>query len=75
MTKTKIDQMVTSVINVALLIGIFAFGYWRWQLLQNVLVESNVSQTHYRSINGTLKISRQLTTWGSAYILGFLPTH
>lgn len=64
MTKTKKDLLVTNVINVVIFVGIFVFGYWRWQLLQDVLVESNASQTQFRSINGTLKISRQLDHLG-----------
>ena len=44
MKRTKIDILITNVINIGLFIGIFAFGYWRWQLLQDVIVESVDSQ-------------------------------
>ena len=64
MTKTKKDLLVTNVINVVIFVGIFVFGYWRWQLLQDVLVESNASQTRYGNINAALKVSRKLDHLG-----------
>ena len=64
MTKTKKDLLVTNVINVIIFVGIFVFGYWRWQLLQDVLVESNASQTRYGNINAALKASRKLDHLG-----------
>ncbi|MBP5425350.1 MAG: response regulator [Prevotella sp.] len=64
MTKTKKDILVTNVINVVIFVGIFTFGYWRWQLLQDVLVESNASQTRYGNISAALKVSRKLDHLG-----------
>lgn len=64
MTKTKKDILVTNVINVVIFVGIFTFGYWRWQLLQDVLVESNASQTRHGNISAALKVSRKLDHLG-----------
>ena len=64
MTKTERELLVANVINVVLLVGIFVFGYWRWQLLQDVLVESNASQTRYGQISAALKSSRNLDHLG-----------
>ena len=60
MTKTKIDLLTTNVVNVLLLVGIFAFGYIRWQKLQGVIVESNASQEQYRYIHDAMKSTIQL---------------
>ena len=64
MTKTKIDLLMTNVVNIVLFITIFVFGYVRWQKLQDVIVESNTSQTQYRNIHSALKSSRQLDHLG-----------
>lgn len=64
MTKTKIDFLMTNVINIALFVGIFAFGYWRWQLLQNVIVEAAESQKQYKTIHNALKNTIQLDHLG-----------
>ena len=64
MTKTKIDLLVTNIVNVVLFVIIFVFGYMRWQKLQDVIVESNTSQTQYRNIHSALKSSRQLDHLG-----------
>ena len=64
MTKTKKDLLVTNVINVVIFVGIFVFGYWRWQLLQDVLVESNASQARHGNISTALKVSRRLDHLG-----------
>ena len=64
MTKTKIDLLVTNIVNVVLFVIIFVFGYVRWQKLQDVIVESNTSQTQYRNIHSALKSSRQLDHLG-----------
>ena len=64
MTKTKIDLLMTNVVNIVLFVTIFVFGYVRWQKLQDVIVESNTSQTQYRNIHSALKSSRQLDHLG-----------
>ena len=64
MTKTKIDLLMTNVVNIVLFITIFVFGYVRWQKLQDVIVESNTNQTQYRNIHSALKSSRQLDHLG-----------
>ena len=55
---------MTNVINIALFVGIFAFGYWRWQLLQNVIVEAAESQKQYKAIHSALKNTIQLDHLG-----------
>ena len=64
MTRTKIDFLMTNVINIALFVGIFTFGYWRWQLLQNVIVEAAESQKQYKAIHSALKNTIQLDHLG-----------
>lgn len=64
MTKTKTDFLLTNLVNVALFIGIFLFGYWRWQKLQNVIVESANSQEQYKTIHSALKSTIQLDHLG-----------
>lgn len=64
MTKTKIDLLMTNVVNIVLFVTIFVFGYVRWQKLQDVIVESNTSQTQYRNIHSALKSSRELDHLG-----------
>ena len=64
MTKTKIDLLMTNVVNIVLFVTIFVFGYVRWQKLQDVIVESNTNQTQYRNIHSALKSSRQLDHLG-----------
>ena len=64
MKKTKIDFLMTNVINVGLFVGIFFFGYIRWQKLQDVIVESALSQEQYRTIHGALKSTIQLDHLG-----------
>ena len=66
MTKTRKDLLVTNVINVIIFVGIFVFGYWRWQLLQNVLVDSNASQEQYKAIHGAMKSTSQLDHLGES---------
>ena len=55
---------MTNVINIALFVGIFTFGYWRWQLLQNVIVEAAESQKQYKAIHSALKNTIQLDHLG-----------
>ena len=66
MTKTKKDLLVTNVINVVIFVGIFVFGYWRWQLLQDVIVESADSQEQYRTIHSAMKSTSQLDHLGES---------
>ena len=73
MTKTKIDLLMTNVVNIVLFVTIFVFGYVRWQKLQDVIVESNTNQTQYRNIHSALKSSRQLDHLGER-VYEWLPT-
>ena len=66
MTRTKIDFLLTNIFNIGLFVGIFVFGYWRWQLLQNVIVESTKSQEQYRIIHSALKGTSQLDHLGES---------
>ena len=60
----KADLLLTNFVNVTLFIGIFLFGYWRWQKLQDVIVESTNSQEQYRTIHSALKSTIQLDHLG-----------
>lgn len=66
MTRTKLDLLMTNVINVGLFVGIFAFGCWRWHLLQDVIIESADSQEQYKTIHGALKSTSQLDHLGES---------
>ena len=66
MKRTKIDFLVTNVINIGLFVGIFAFGYWRWHLLQDVIIESADSQEQYRTIHSAMKSTSQLDHLGES---------
>ena len=66
MKRTRIDFLVTNVINIGLFVGIFAFGYWRWQLLQDVIIESVNSQEQYKTIHGAMKSTSQLDHLGES---------
>ena len=66
MKRTKIDFLVTNVINIGLFVGIFAFGYWRWHLLQDVIIESADSQEQYRIIHSAMKSTSQLDHLGES---------
>jgi|GEM_PF-1549265 len=66
MKRTKIDFLVTNVINIGLFVGIFAFGYWRWHLLQDVIIESSNSQEQFKTIHGAMKSTSQLDHLGES---------
>ena len=66
MKRTKIDFLVTNVINIGLFVGIFAFGYWRWHLLQDVIIESSNSQEQFKTIHGAMKNTSQLDHLGES---------
>ena len=40
------------------------FGYWRWQKLENIIIESTNSQEQYRIIHAALKSTIQLDHLG-----------
>lgn len=64
MKRTKFDLLLTNAVNILLFIGVFMFGYWRWQKLENIIVESTDSQEQYRIIHAALKITIQLDHLG-----------
>lgn len=64
MKRTKFDLLLTNAVNILLFIGVFMFGYWRWQKLENVIVESTNSQEQYRIIHAALKSTIQLDHLG-----------
>ena len=64
MKRTKFDLLLTNAVNILLFIGVFMFGYWRWQKLENIIVESTNSQEQYRIIHAALKSTIQLDHLG-----------
>ena len=64
MKRTKFDLLLTNAVNILLFIGVFMFGYWRWQKLENIIVESTDSQEQYRIIHAALKSTIQLDHLG-----------
>ena len=66
MKRTKTDFLITNVINIGLFVGIFAFGYWRWHLLQDVIIESSNSQEQFKTIHGAMKSTSQLDHLGES---------
>lgn len=64
MKRTKFDLLLTNAVNILLFIGVFMFGYWRWQKLENIIIESTNSQEQYRIIHAALKSTIQLDHLG-----------
>ena len=64
MKRTKFDLLLTNAVNILLFIGVFMFGYWRWQKLENIIIESTDSQEQYRIIHAALKSTIQLDHLG-----------
>ena len=64
MKRTKFDLLLTNAVNILLFIGVFVFGYWRWQKLENIIIESTNSQEQYRIIHAALKSTIQLDHLG-----------
>ena len=64
MKRTKFDLLLTNAVNILLFIGVFMVGYWRWQKLENIIVESTNSQEQYRIIHAALKSTIQLDHLG-----------
>lgn len=78
MTRTKIDLLLTNVVNILLFVGIFTFGYWRWQKLQDVIMESTDSQEQYKVIHNALKstilldhLGEQVPEWTPTDSMGY----
>ena len=64
MKRTKFDLLLTNAVNILLFIGVFMFGYWRWQKLENIIIKSTNSQEQYRIIHAALKSTIQLDHLG-----------